>query len=95
LVFKAGVGIVGVALRKWTDAKGVSMCDFRDEVIKNISSNCNKNGAKSISIFKINYDEMLKSPIKYDTILFPDLLSQGFPPQMILDIIRKTLNQNG
>jgi predicted nicotinamide N-methyase len=56
LIFRAGVGIAGITLRKWTDAKEVAMCDFRDEVIKNQSSNCAKNGAKNIHFFKINYD---------------------------------------
>ena len=95
LVFKAGVGIAAITMRKWTDAKAVTMCDFREEVIKNELSNCSKNNVKGISSFKINYDEMLKSAIKYDTILFPDLLSQGFPPLLIIDIIRKLLNVRG
>jgi len=30
LVFKAGVGIAGIALRKWTDAASVTLCDSRD-----------------------------------------------------------------
>ncbi len=30
LVFKGGVGVAAIALRKWTDAKDVAICDFRD-----------------------------------------------------------------
>ena len=29
LVFKAGAGLAGVAVSKWTDCKSVAMCDFR------------------------------------------------------------------
>lgn len=43
LVFKAGIGLAGIALRKWTDAKEVTLCDFRDEVIRNMVKNCHNN----------------------------------------------------
>ncbi len=54
LVFKGGVGIAAIALRNWTDAKEVSICDFRDEVLGNMKKNCNNNGANGINVFKIN-----------------------------------------
>ena len=39
---------------------------------------------------------MLKpSSKKYDSIVFPDLLTQGYPPGMIIDIIRKVINPHG
>jgi 16S rRNA G1207 methylase RsmC len=54
LVFKAGVGIAAVALGKWTDAKSITLCDFRDEVVRNGVKNCAINGVNGVASFKLN-----------------------------------------
>lgn len=53
MVFRAGVGIAGIALKQWTDCKNVVMCDTRDEVVRNMANNCEKNGLRNVSCIKI------------------------------------------
>lgn len=71
------------------------MCDFRDEVLGNMTKNCEKNGIRNISCFKVNLDEFEKYAISYDTVLCPDLLNYNFHPQIIVNIMRKLLRDNG
>lgn len=95
LVFKAGVGIAGVALRKWTDAKEVTLCDFRDEVVRNMVNNCHNNEVRDINSFKINFEELNKSTKQYDCIVCPDLLGIGFQPQLIVGLFQRLLKKGG
>jgi len=48
LVFKGGVGIVGITLSKWGGCKKVDMCDLNRQVVGNMSNNCQRNGINSI-----------------------------------------------
>ena len=95
LVFKAGVGLAGIALRKWTDAKEVTLCDFRDEVVRNMVKNCHNNEVRDINSFKINFEELHKSTKQYDCIVCPDLLGIGFQPQLIVGLFRQLLKKGG
>jgi predicted nicotinamide N-methyase len=95
LIFKSGVGIAGIALRKWTDAKDVTMCDFRDEVLTNMVKNCHINEVRSFQHFKINFEELKKSTVQYDHIVCPDLLCLGFQPALIVSIFQKLLRKGG
>ena len=95
LVFKAGVGIAGIALHKWTDCKSVAMCDFRTEVVNNIINNCEKNGVKGVEVFRVDMRELHKHPVTYDLVLFSDLTSQGFHPQTVVNIVRKLVRVGG
>ena len=60
MVFKAGVGIVGVALSKWSGCKSVTMCDFREEVVKNMQKNCQINEVTSVNTKLVNLAEFDK-----------------------------------
>jgi hypothetical protein len=55
---KAGVGIAGLALSKWTDCRSVSMCDSRIEVVSNMKKNCERNRVTSINSFLIEFDQL-------------------------------------
>lgn len=91
MIFRAGVGIAGIALKQWADCKNVVMCDTRDEVVKNMANNCDKNGVRSISCIKIEGKDFFKFTSKFDTVLFPDVLNLGYAPQMVIDIMKKSL----
>jgi 2-polyprenyl-3-methyl-5-hydroxy-6-metoxy-1,4-benzoquinol methylase len=89
------VGIAAVALRKWTDAKDVAICDFRDEVLGNMKKNCQTNDANGVNVFKINIEEMMKSAIQYDCVICPDLLTLGFHPQLIAALFSRLVRKGG
>jgi predicted nicotinamide N-methyase len=80
MVFRAGVGISGIALKQWADCKNVVMCDTRDEVVQNMTNNCEKNGIRSISCIKIEAKEIFKFASKFDTLLLPDILNLRYTP---------------
>ncbi len=58
LDLNAGVGIAGIAVYQWTKCEAVAMTETRDEVIRNINRNCEKNLInKEIVIFRLNLAE--------------------------------------
>lgn len=95
LVFKAGVGIAAVALGKWTDAKSITLCDVRDEVVRNGVKNCINNGVTNVISFKLDLQQLQIPTTQYDSIICPDLLSIGLPPQQIAAIFRLLLKEGG
>lgn len=95
VVLKAGVGVAGIALKKWTDCKEVVMCDTRDEVVNNMSKNCEKNGVRGLNCCKIDFKDLGKTAAEFDCLLCADILNNGLPPQLILEIFRKLLKDGG
>jgi predicted nicotinamide N-methyase len=53
LVVKSGVGLAGVALGKWTEAKSITLCDVREEVVRNGVKNCVNNGVGNVISFRL------------------------------------------
>ena len=47
-MFKAGVGLAGISLSKWTASKDITMIDFKPEVVKNMKKNCDINQVKNV-----------------------------------------------
>lgn len=43
----SGVGIGGIALRKWTQANHIVMSDYHEAIISNMCKNCLKNDIKT------------------------------------------------
>ena len=95
LVFKAGVGIAGVALSKWGGCKSITMCDIIAEVVKNMQNNCLSNGVKNVKTMLVNMDEFEKIQTEYDVVCSTDLFRMGFLPLNILNIWRKLLKVGG
>ena len=60
-----------------------------------ISEEGERNGAKNVNYFKINFDELSKSTQQYDKIVCPDLLGLDFHPQLIINIFRRLLKIGG
>lgn len=60
-----------------------------------MKKNCERNGAKNVNYFKINFDELSKSTQQYDKIVCPDLLGLDFHPQLIINIFRRLLKIGG
>ena len=56
-MFKAGVGLAGIALRKWTAAKDITMIDFKSEVVKNMNKNCEVNQATKVNTVLVDLNE--------------------------------------
>ncbi len=50
---KAGVGLAGVALGKWTNAESITLCDVREEVVRNGVKNCLNNGVSNVISFRL------------------------------------------
>lgn len=73
----------------------MAICDFRDEVLGNMKKNCTNNGANGVSVFKINIEEMMKSPIQYDCVICPDLLTLGFHPELIVALFSRLVKKGG
>jgi precorrin-6B methylase 2 len=95
LVVKAGVGLAGVALGKWTDAKTITLCDVREEVVRNGVKNCANNGVGNVISFRLAPEEVQKLAMKYDSLVCPDLMAVGFSPQQINELLAVLLKEEG
>ena len=54
MVFKGGAGVAGISMSKWSSCRSVTMCDLKDEVVKNMKKNCMVNKEERISIVLLN-----------------------------------------
>lgn len=95
LELNAGTGIGGIAIKKWTNAKAVSMCDYRDELLYNMRKNCERNEVKDIVIFKYNWEEIDQFIHKYDLIVCADILKAGWSYQLIYKVFKQYLHKGG
>ncbi len=95
LVIKAGVGIVGITLSKWTGCKKVDMCDMNRQVVGNMNNNCLRNGLNGIKCFEANIDDFTKYTQNYEFAFVTDILNQGMKPHIILNLWRKVLKIGG
>ncbi len=44
----SGVGIGGIAVKKWTKCKSITMTDYHPSVVENVVRNCHKNNERDI-----------------------------------------------
>jgi predicted nicotinamide N-methyase len=94
-VFKAGVGLSGISLSKWGGCKSITMCDMNEEVVRNMSRNCQINNVKDVNSEYLKLHELDHYESKYDIVLSSDLFAEGFTPSNILNIWRKLLKAGG
>jgi 16S rRNA G1207 methylase RsmC len=74
LELNAGTGIAGITVKKWTKCESITMSDEREEVLKNMGRNCQKNEADNIIMFRLNLAEYKQFLNKYDVILCNEIL---------------------
>jgi len=55
LCYKAGVGINGIVIKKWTNCKNIYMSEVTDDLVDNIRNNCEINGCKELLVFKLEF----------------------------------------
>ena len=86
------------------------MTDYKDEIIKNIFENMNKNSFNKFYKVKENGKDKLKARVnvynldwmhqhvdneKFDVIIGSDLIYEGSPVQELYDVIKSYLNEDG
>ena len=68
----SGVGLAGIAVRKWSSATSITLSDLSNEVVSNIRNNCSKNSSDKIVAVRMNWDEYASFNKKYDIVLASD-----------------------
>ena len=51
----SGTGIAGIAVKKWTSAKHITLTDLSDEAVSNIRNNWKKNDLEKPIAFRMHW----------------------------------------
>lgn len=83
-------------LKKFTKAIKIAATDKKQQVIGNLVKNCQKNNIESgMIVANISWAEYTNYKTKFDFVIGADLLFQGSPIDLLLNVIDKLLNVGG
>lgn len=92
----SGTGIASIVLKKFTKTIKIAATDKKQQVIGNLVKNCQKNNIESgMIVANISWAEYTNYKTKFDFVIGADLLFQGSPIDLLLNVIDKLLNVGG
>lgn len=90
----AGVGIAGMAAKKWTECSSIEMTDYEPQVLESIKRNMDKNQA-ICPVFSLDWKKHSAYSTQYDIIMGSDIVYFGCPVEDLYQIFKNNLGYKG
>ena len=92
----SGTGLGAITLKKFTRASKIAATDRFAEITENIKTNCLKNEiTHGLIIAAISWTEYENYKTKYDYVVGTDLFFKDCPYDLLYNVFRKLLKENG
>lgn len=83
----AGVGIAGMAVKKWTECIDIEVTDYSPQVIENIKRNMEHNNA-ICPVFPLDWKKHGVHTTQYDIIMGSDIVYFGCPVEDLYQVFK-------
>ena len=90
----AGVGIAGIAAKKWTQSTEVDITDYHPKVLENIRFNLKKNEVEC-PVFNLDWTSHPPQPQKYDIVIASDVVYFGSPVEDLYQLLKERVFKGG